>query len=51
MQAEITRAFNALLKRQFDANGIRMASPSLTIQLDGGSATVANADPATPRPE
>ncbi|WP_427307154.1 mechanosensitive ion channel family protein [Cupriavidus sp. H39] len=38
MQAEITRAFNARLKRNFDANGIRMASPSLTIQVDGGPA-------------
>ncbi|UDM53761.1 mechanosensitive ion channel family protein [Cupriavidus sp. MP-37] len=40
MQAEITRAFNARLKRNFDANGIRMASPSLTIQVDGGTVEV-----------
>ncbi|WP_414214484.1 mechanosensitive ion channel family protein [Cupriavidus necator] len=38
MQSEITRAFNVRLKRNFDANGIRMASPSLTIQVDGGAA-------------
>ncbi|MBB2919576.1 mechanosensitive ion channel family protein [Cupriavidus alkaliphilus] len=37
MQAEITRAFNARLKRNFDASGIRMASPNLTIQVDGGT--------------
>ncbi|PZX21146.1 putative MscS Mechanosensitive ion channel [Cupriavidus phytorum] len=37
MQAEITRAFNARLKRNFDASGIRMASPNLTIQVDGGA--------------
>ncbi|WP_354673635.1 mechanosensitive ion channel domain-containing protein [Cupriavidus alkaliphilus] len=37
MQAEITRAFNARLKHNFDASGIRMASPNLTIQVDGGT--------------
>jgi small-conductance mechanosensitive channel/MFS family permease len=51
MQAEITRAFNALLKRQFDANGIRMASPSLTIQLAGGAAGAASVEAIMPRPE
>ncbi|MNT36839.1 hypothetical protein D3C72_1729460 [compost metagenome] len=45
MQAEITRAFNARLKRNFDANDIRMASPSLTIQVDGGAAQLL--DPET----
>jgi small-conductance mechanosensitive channel len=51
MQSEITRAFNALLKRQFDANGIRMASPSLTIQVDGGATAVASAEAVMPRSE
>ncbi|CAG2155578.1 mechanosensitive ion channel family protein [Cupriavidus numazuensis] len=51
MQAEITRAFNALLKRQFDTNGIRMASPSLTIQLDGGTASAASVEAVMPRTE
>ncbi|MGO4307518.1 mechanosensitive ion channel family protein [Cupriavidus sp. RAF12] len=37
-QAEITRAFNVRLKRNFDANGIRMAAPHLTVQVDGGAA-------------
>ncbi|WER50056.1 mechanosensitive ion channel [Cupriavidus sp. WKF15] len=51
MQAEITRAFNALLKRQFDANGIRLASPSLTIRLDGGTAGTASAEAVISRSE
>ncbi|WP_155301214.1 mechanosensitive ion channel family protein [Cupriavidus necator] len=42
-QGEITRAFNVRLKRNFDAHGIRMASPSLTIQVDGGVAQLAGA--------
>ncbi|RDK09287.1 mechanosensitive ion channel family protein [Cupriavidus lacunae] len=48
MQAEITRAFNVRLKRNFDANGIRMASPSLTIQVDGGVAQLAGVEQVTP---
>lgn len=32
-QAEITRAFNRRLKRNFDGAGIAMAGPSLTIQM------------------
>ncbi|AGW93185.1 mechanosensitive ion channel protein MscS [Ralstonia pickettii DTP0602] len=47
-QAEITRAFNVRLKRNFDANGIRMASPSLTIQVDGGVAQLAGTDNGPP---
>ncbi|WP_265919728.1 mechanosensitive ion channel family protein [Cupriavidus nantongensis] len=47
MQAEITRAFNARLKRNFDASGIRMASPNLTIQVDGGSVELPAAELAT----
>jgi len=50
MQAEITRAFNARLKRQFDANGIRMASPSLMIQVNSGTDT-ASAEIATSAPK
>lgn len=46
MQAEITRAFNARLKRNFDASGIRMASPNLTIQVDGGTAELPVGEPA-----
>lgn len=40
-QFEITRAFNATLKQKFDAAGIRMASPYMTLQLDGGGAAEA----------
>lgn len=47
-QAEITRAFNVRLKRNFDANGIRMASPSLTIQVDGGVAKLEGVEQVTP---
>ncbi|SOZ19707.1 putative MscS Mechanosensitive ion channel [Cupriavidus taiwanensis] len=47
MQAEITRAFNARLKRNFDASGIRMASPNLTIQVDGGTLELPAAELAT----
>lgn len=36
-QAEISRAFNARLKRNFDANGIRMAVPFVTVQVDSGT--------------
>ena len=36
-QAEITRAFNARLKRNFDANGIRLAVPFVTVQVDGNT--------------
>ncbi|HBD32761.1 moderate conductance mechanosensitive channel [Cupriavidus metallidurans] len=35
-QYEITRAFNVRLKRNFDANGIRLAVPFVTVQVDGG---------------
>jgi small-conductance mechanosensitive channel len=34
-QYEITRAFNIRLKRNFDANGIRLAVPFVTVQVDG----------------
>lgn len=37
-QSEISRAFNARLKRNFDANGIRMAAPYVTVQVDGAPA-------------
>ncbi|QBY51163.1 mechanosensitive ion channel family protein [Cupriavidus oxalaticus] len=47
-QAEITRAFNARLKRNFDAHGIRMASPSLTIQVDGKGLQVGGDEQANP---
>ncbi|MCO4862150.1 mechanosensitive ion channel family protein [Cupriavidus sp. WGlv3] len=47
MQAEITRAFNARLKRNFDASGIRMASPNLTIQVDGGTVELPAGELAT----
>ncbi|MCO4890849.1 mechanosensitive ion channel family protein [Cupriavidus sp. WGtm5] len=47
MQAEITRAFNARLKRNFDASGIRMASPNLTIQVDGGAVELPAGELAT----
>jgi len=50
-QAEITRAFNVRLKRNFDASGIRMAAPSLMIQVDGGAAELTSAEPATPAPK
>jgi small-conductance mechanosensitive channel len=50
MQAEITRAFNVRLKRNFDANGIRMASPSLTIKVDGGGAQLVRADEGVAMP-
>ncbi|PLP96199.1 sigma-70 family RNA polymerase sigma factor, partial [Cupriavidus pauculus] len=33
-QAEISRAFNVRLKRNFDAEGIRMAAPYVTVQVD-----------------
>ncbi|QUN26606.1 mechanosensitive ion channel family protein [Cupriavidus sp. KK10] len=46
MQAEITRAFNVRLKRNFDASGIRMASPSLTIQVGGGAAQLLDPESA-----
>jgi len=42
-QAEITRAFNRHLKRNFDANGIVMAAPSLTIQMSGTAARMEEA--------
>ncbi|MCY1290559.1 hypothetical protein D3C81_1169440 [compost metagenome] len=48
MQAEITRAFNARLKRNFDAHGIRMASPSLTIQVDGKGLQAGGGEQANP---
>ncbi|MCY1223940.1 hypothetical protein D9M72_360800 [compost metagenome] len=51
MQAEITRAFNARLKRNFDASGIRMASPSLTIQVGGGVAQLAGKEDVSPAPQ
>ncbi|MEN7530290.1 MULTISPECIES: mechanosensitive ion channel family protein [unclassified Cupriavidus] len=38
MQSDISRAFNIRLKRNFDAEGIRMAAPYVTVQVDGGSA-------------
>jgi len=47
MQAEITRAFNMRLKRNFDEAGIRMAAPRLTVQVDGAPAT--DIEPATPK--
>ncbi|WP_373376413.1 mechanosensitive ion channel domain-containing protein [Cupriavidus nantongensis] len=47
MQAEITRAFNARLKRNFDANGIRMASPNLPIQVDSGAVELPAGELAT----
>lgn len=50
-QPEITRAFNVRLKRIFDANGIHMASPSLTIQVDGGVAQLAARDDVSPAPQ
>lgn len=37
-QADITRAFNVRLKRNFDAAGIRLAAPRVTVQVDGGVA-------------
>lgn len=37
MQAEISSAFNVRLKRNFDSNGIRMAAPYVTVQVDGGA--------------
>ncbi|RZT30888.1 mechanosensitive ion channel family protein [Cupriavidus agavae] len=37
MQADISRAFNVRLKRNFDAEGIRMAAPYVTVQVDGGA--------------
>jgi len=51
MQADITRAFNARLKRNFDASGIRMASPSLTIQVGGGVAQLAGKEDVSPAPQ
>lgn len=36
-QSEISRAFNIRLKRNFDAEGIRMAAPYVTVQVDGGN--------------
>ncbi|XQU76945.1 Mechanosensitive ion channel family protein [Cupriavidus sp. H18C2] len=42
-QAEISRAFNARLKRNFDAEGIRMAAPYVTVQVDGGNGAAAQA--------
>jgi len=38
-QAEITRAFNVRLKRNFDTNGIRLAVPFVTVQVDGNNTT------------
>ncbi len=40
-QAEISRAFNVRLKRNFDAEGIRMAAPYVTVQVDGGNSGAA----------
>lgn len=47
MQAEISRAFNIRLKRNFDNEGIRMAAPYVTVQVDGGAAPDAAAAIAT----
>lgn len=45
-QADITRAFNARLKRNFDAAGIRLAAPRVTVRVDGGVARM-NSEIAT----
>lgn len=42
-QAEISRAFNVRLKRNFDAEGIRMAAPYVTVQVDGAGKAAAQA--------
>lgn len=36
-QAEVTRAFNARLKKHFDDNDIHMAAPLMTVRVDGAS--------------
>lgn len=43
MQSEISRAFNVRLKRNFDAEGIRMAAPYVTVQVEGGNNAEAEA--------
>lgn len=45
-QAEITRAFNARLKRKFDQHGISMATQRVTVQVEGGTPASAQADEA-----
>ncbi|TWG87198.1 small-conductance mechanosensitive channel [Cupriavidus gilardii J11] len=43
-QFEITRAFNASIKQKFDAAGIRMATPYMTLQIDRGGSGLLGAD-------
>ncbi len=43
-QSEISRAFNVRLKRNFDAEGIRMAAPYVTVQVDAANGAAAVAD-------